>query len=233
MAAGRTGAKVAKRVKLRSTRKATAKRLAFSGHADVSATITMQASMEEVMHRRQSLFVLTGEETLVSAYIVKAAAKALEDHRILDPYLNADAHPVHGGNNVAVTINAPDGLVAPVVTETKSKSVLELSREIKDLTDRAMKGSLTVSQSAVGTFVVTSLGAYDIELFSPAIRSPQRAILGFGRPLDRPIVIRKELRIAPTTILSLVFDDRIVDRLQAARFLQRVKDLLEDPSKLD
>jgi pyruvate/2-oxoglutarate dehydrogenase complex dihydrolipoamide acyltransferase (E2) component len=189
--------------------------------------------MEEVMHRRQSHFVLTGEETLVSAYIVKAAAKALEDHRILDSPLSADAHPMHGGTDVAVTIDAPNGPVAALIMETNRKSVRELSREIQDLTDRAMKGGLTVSQSAGGTFVVTSLGACDIELFSPAIRAPQRVILSFGRPLDRPIVIRKEVHIAPTTILSLVFDDGIVDGFQAARFLQRVKVLLEDPGKLD
>jgi pyruvate dehydrogenase E2 component (dihydrolipoamide acetyltransferase) len=207
----KTGGQVAKRVKIQGRRKATAKRLGFSGHAAVSAMIAMQASMEEVMHRRQTLFVLTGEETLVSAYVVKAAAKALEDHQILDSSVDRDAHPVHGGVSVAVTINTRDGLVAPVVTDTNAKSVLELSREIQDLTDCAMKGSLTVSQSAAGTFAVTSLGPYDIELISPAIRPPQRVILGFGRPLDRPIVIRKEVHIAPTTILSLVFDDTIVD----------------------
>jgi pyruvate dehydrogenase E2 component (dihydrolipoamide acetyltransferase) len=233
MVARKMGGQVAKTTKLSGKRKATANRLPHGGHAVVPAMITMQASMEEVMHRRQTLFVLTGEQTLVSAYIVKAAAKALEDHRILGPSMKADAVPVHGATNVAAAINTPEGLVAPVGSETDRKSVLELSREIQHLTDRAMKSGLTASGFAAGTLAVMNLGAFDIELFSPAIRPPQPVILGFGQTSDRPVVIRKEVRIAATTTLSLVFDDRVVDGLQAAQFLQRVKDLLEDPSKLD
>jgi pyruvate dehydrogenase E2 component (dihydrolipoamide acetyltransferase) len=235
MVARKTGGQAARRIKLSDRRKAkaTAKRLPYTGHAAVPAIITMQAIMKEVMHRRQTLYVLTGEETPVSAYIVKAAAKALEDHRILDASLKADRAPEQGGTNVAVAINTPDGLVVPAVSETNRKSVLELSREIQQLTDRAMKGGLTVPDSAGGAFAVMNLGEYDIELFSPAIRPPQRAILGFGRTSDRPVAIRKEVRVAAAATLSLAFDGRVVDVVRAAQFLQRVKDLLEDPSKLE
>lgn len=237
MVARKMGGQAAKTIEFSGKRKATANRLPHGGHPVVPAMITMQASMEEVMHHRQTFFVLTGvltgEQILLSAYVVKAAAKALEDIRILDPSVKADAIPVHGGTNVAAAINTPDGLVAPVVSEANRKSVLELSREIQHLTDRAMKSGLTASGLAAGTLTVMNLGAFDIELFSPAIRPPQRVVLGFGQTSDRPVVIRKEIRIAATTSLSLAFDDKVVDGLKAAEFLQRVKDLLEDPSKLD
>jgi pyruvate dehydrogenase E2 component (dihydrolipoamide acetyltransferase) len=80
---------------------------------------------------------------------------------------------------------------------------------------------------------VTNLGGYGVALFAPVINPPQCAILGYGQTSEKPVVIEKEVRVAPMTTLSLVFDHRIVDGVPAAQFLQRVKELLEDPAKLD
>jgi pyruvate dehydrogenase E2 component (dihydrolipoamide acetyltransferase) len=224
---------IAKTIKLAGKRKATAERLSYGFHTTVPVTITMDARMEAVLDQRKDLQSRTGEEISMTAYVVKAAAKALEDHQMINSSLEGDELRVYGDINIAVAINTPDGLVAPVLSQTNKKSVFEISRRIRDLTERAVQNRLTVSDLTGGTFTVTNLGGYSVELFAPVINPPQCAILGFGRTSERPVVIEKQVQVASVTTLSLVFDHRIVDGVPAAQFLQRVKELLEDPKKLD
>ena len=224
---------VAKEIRLSGKRKATAERLSYGFHTTVPVTITMETQTGAVLDRRKQLHSKTGEEISVTAYVVKAAAKALEEHPLLNSSLEGEELRVYGDINVAVAINTPDGLVAPVIPKTNKKSVLDISREIRDLTERAMQNSLSVSDLTGGTFTVTNLGGYGVDLFAPVINPPQCAILGYGRTSEKPVVIGKEVRVAPMTTLSFVFDHRIVDGVPAAQFLQRVKELLEDPTKLD
>jgi len=224
---------IAKTIKLAGKRKATAERLSYGFHNSVPVTITMEARMEAVIDQRKGLQNRTAEDISVTAYVVKAAAKALEDHQMINSSLEGDDLRVYGDINVAVAINTPDGLVAPVIPQTNKKSVLEISRRIRELTERALQNKLTVSDLTGGTFTVTNLGGYGVELFAPVINPPQCAILGFGRTSEKPVIIEKQVRVGSVTTLSLVFDHRIVDGVPAAQFLQRVKELLEDPTKLD
>lgn len=224
---------VARTIRLSGKRKATAERLSYGFRTTVPVTITMETRMEAVLERRKELQNRTGEEVSVTACVVKAAAKALEDHPLLNSSLERDELRVYGDINVAVAINTPDGLVAPVMSKTDRKSVLDISREIRDLTNRAMQNRLSISDLTGGTFTVTNLGGYGVDLFAPVINPPQCAILGFGRTSERPVAVGKEVRVMSMTTLSLVFDHRIVDGVPAAQFLQRVKELLEDPTKLD
>jgi len=224
---------IAKTIKLAGKRKATAERLSYGFHTTVPVTITMDARMEAVLNQRKDLHSRTGEEISITAYVVKAAAKALEDHQMINSSLEGDELQVYGDINIAVAINTPDGLVAPVLPQTNKKSVSEISRSIRDLTERSTQNKLVVSDLTGGTFTVTNLGGYGVELFAPVINPPQCAILGFGRTSERPVVIEKQVQVASVTTLSLVFDHRIVDGVPAAQFLQRVKELLEDPKKLD
>jgi pyruvate dehydrogenase E2 component (dihydrolipoamide acetyltransferase) len=224
---------IAKTIKLAGKRKATAERLSYSFHTTVPVTITMDARMEAVLDQRKDLHSRTGEEISITAYVVKAAAKALEDHQMINSSLEGDELRVYGDINIAVAINTPDGLVAPVLPQTNKKSVSEISRSIRDLTERSMQNKLVVSDLTGSTFTVTNLGGYGVELFAPVINPPQCAILGFGRTSERPVIIEGQVRAASMTTLSLVFDHRIVDGVAAAQFLQRVKKLLEDTKKLD
>jgi len=224
---------VARTIKLAGKRKATAERLSYGFHTTVPVLITMEARMEALLERRKELHSRSGEEISITAYVVKAAAKALEDHQMINSSLEGDELRVYGDINVAVAIDTPDGLVAPAIPQTNKKSVSEISRGIRDLTERAMQNRLTVIDLTGGTFTVTNLGGYGVDLFAPVINPPQCAILGFGRTSERPVIIEKQVRVASVTTLSLVFDHRIVDGVPAAQYLQRVKELLEDPGKLD
>jgi pyruvate dehydrogenase E2 component (dihydrolipoamide acetyltransferase) len=232
-AQGARAVPVARTIKLAGKRKATAERLMYGFHTTVPVTITMEARMEAVLEQRKQLHSQTGEEISITAYVVKAAAKALEDHQIINSSLEGDELRIYGDINVAVAINTPDGLVAPVIPQTNRRSLSEVSRDIRELTERAVQNKLTVSDLTGGTFTVSNLGGYGVDLFAPVINPPQCAILGFGRTSERPIVVEKQVRAASVTTLSLVFDHRIVDGVPAAQYLQLVKELLEDPKKLE
>jgi len=224
---------IAKTIKLAGKRKAVAERLSYGFHTTVPVTITMEAPMNRLVERRESLRAEGAEDVSITAYVVKAAAKALEDHPMINSSLEQDEIRLFGEINVAVAINTPDGLVAPVIPQTNKRSLLEVSRAIRNLTERAMQNTLSVPDLTGGTFTVTNLGGYGVELFAPVINPPQCAILGFGRTSEKAVVIGKEIRAMPMTTLSLVFDHRIVDGVPAAQFLQRVKELLEAPENLE
>ena len=225
-------AAVAKTVKLAGKRKVTAERLSYGFHTTVPVTITMETRMEAILERRQ-LQSRAGEDVSITAYVVKAAAKALEDHPMINSSLEGDELRLYGDINVAVAINTPDGLVAPVIPGTNRKSLTEISRNIRDLTERAIQNSLTVADLTGGTFTVSNLGGFGVDLFAPVINPPQCAILGLGRTTEKPVIVEKQVRAGSVTTLSLVFDHRIVDGVPAARYLQRVKELLENPAMLD
>lgn len=224
---------IARTIKLAGKRKATAERLSYGFHTTVPVTITMETRMEAVLEHRRDLQKRSDEEISITAYVVKATAKALEDHQIINSSLEGDELRIYGDINIAVAINTPDGLVAPAIPRTNMKSVPEISRGIRDLSERAMQNKLTVSDLTGGTFTVTNLGGYGVDLFAPVINPPQCAILGFGRTAEKPIIVERQVRAASITTLSLVFDHRIVDGVPAAQFLQRVKELLENPKMLD
>jgi pyruvate dehydrogenase E2 component (dihydrolipoamide acetyltransferase) len=224
---------IAKTIRLAGKRKAVAERLSYGFHTTVPVTITMEAPMTRLVERRESLRTEGAEDVSITAYVVKAAAKALEDHPLINSSLEQDELRLFGEINVAVAINTPDGLVAPVIPQTNKKSLVEVSRSIRNLTERAMQNTLSVPDLTGGTFTVTNLGGYGVELFAPVINPPQCAILGFGKTAEKAVVVGKEIRVMLMTTLSLVFDHRIVDGVPAARFLQRVKELLESPENLD
>jgi len=229
---GARAAAVAKTIKLAGKRKATAERLSYGFHTTVPVTITMETRMEAILERRQ-LQSRAGEDVSITAYVVKAAAKALEEHPMINSSLEGDELRLYSDINVAVAINTPDGLVAPAIPRTNRKSLTEISRNIHDLTERAIQNSLTVADLTGGTFTVSNLGGFGVDLFAPVINPPQCAILGLGRTTEKPVVVEKQVRAGSVTTLSLVFDHRIVDGVPAARYLQRVKELLENPAMLD
>jgi pyruvate dehydrogenase E2 component (dihydrolipoamide acetyltransferase) len=224
---------IARTIKLAGKRKATAERLSYGFHTTVPVTITMEARMDTMLGHRKELHNKTGEEISITAYVVKAAAKALEDHQMINSSLEGDELRLYSDINVAVAINTPDGLVAPIIPQTNKRSILEISRGIRDLTERAIQNKLAVTDLTGGTFTVTNLGGFGVDLFAPIINPPQCAILGFGRTSEKPVIIEKQVQVASITTLSLVFDHRIVDGVPAAQYLQRVKELLEDPEKLE
>ncbi|HXX73456.1 MAG TPA: 2-oxo acid dehydrogenase subunit E2, partial [Candidatus Acidoferrales bacterium] len=212
---------------LAGIRKAVAERLSFSARTVVPVTITAEADATKLMamKEKQSHIGFT-------AFGVKAAARALHDHNNVNATIEDDEVTTYSDVNVAVAINTEQGLVAPVVRNANKLSLKEISAMIEELAKKAKENQLTIENLTGGTFTVTNLGAYDVESFAPVINPPQCAILGLGRIAYKPFAHGSQISTRPSTLLTLVFDHRIIDGVPAAKFLRDVKRNLEEPEEL-
>jgi len=218
---------VAETIPLVGVRKSVAERLSHSFRTTVPVTMTMEVDMETVLNQRESLKRETGGEISLTAFLVKAAAEALEKHKIFNSMLDADGIKIFREINIAVAVSTPDGLVAPVIREANKKSIEEISHEIDRLAEKGLKKQLSLEEVTGGTFTVTNLGSYGIDVFAPVINPPQCAILGVGRVVKKPTMVGNEVAGRATATLSLVFDHRISDGVPAADFLREIKRNLE------
>jgi pyruvate dehydrogenase E2 component (dihydrolipoamide acetyltransferase) len=214
-------------VKLESIRKVVAERLTFSARNVVPVTLTMETDASKLIE-------LKNRENHLSftAFAAKAVAKALERNPVMNSTIEGDEITIYSDINVAVAINTDQGLVAPVIQNVNKKSVKEVNAKIEELSQKAKENRLSIEELTGGTFTVTNLGAYDVESFAPVINPPQCAILGLGRIAYRPFATGDQVSARPATVLTLVFDHRIVDGVPAAKFLRDVKKNLEDPEAL-
>jgi pyruvate dehydrogenase E2 component (dihydrolipoamide acetyltransferase) len=208
-------------IPLTGVRKTTAERVTLSAQTAPHSTITMEVDMSNAVKLR--------EESQVSFtdILVKAVAQALEEHRSLNSTLEGEQIKIYEDINIGVAVATERGLVVPVIRNANKKSLTEIASTLKELVKRARKGKLTRDDVTGGTFTVTNLGMYEVEVFIPIINPPEAAILGVGRVTEKPVAVNKEIKTKPVTYLSLSFDHRIVDGAPAAKFLQRLKQILE------
>jgi pyruvate dehydrogenase E2 component (dihydrolipoamide acetyltransferase) len=126
-------------------------------------------------------------------------------------------------------VDTERGLLVPLVRDADRKGLVEIAREVRDLIERAQAGTALPDELSGSTFTITNLGMYEIDAFTPIINLPETAILGVGRIKPRPAVVDGEVCVRHMVWLSLTFDHRLVDGAPAARFLQRIKQLVEEP----
>jgi pyruvate dehydrogenase E2 component (dihydrolipoamide acetyltransferase) len=219
--------KVKEVLQLTGIRKAVAHRLSFSFHTAVPVLLTTEVDFDALEEARKNNASIS-----VTAFVVKAVAKALREHLILNSSIEEDQVSVYDDINVALAINTSDGLVAPAIEGAERKSLQEIAESIASLKNTAISGKLTVNDLTTGTFTVTNLGAEGVELFAPIINPPQSAILAIGRATRKPVVVGDSICIRPRAVLSLIFDHRVTDGVPAAQFLAQVKRILEDPQSM-
>jgi len=223
------GLRIARSLPLSGIRRTVAERLSYSFRTTVPVIITMHVDMENLIHLRESMKTAIKTDLSLTAFIVKAVAKALETHTILNSTLEGDEIKIFEEINIALAINTPEGLVAPVIRHANEKRVQEISSAIQQLTEKTMQKKLDLQDLLGSTFTISNLGPYGVEIFAPVINPPQTAIIGFGTTEKRPTIINENVVIKHMATLSLVFDHRVVDGVPAAEFLQKVKHLLEAP----
>ena len=139
---------------------------------------------------------------------------------------------MHADKNIGFAVAIEGGLVIPVLKRVGEKGLGAIAKERKSLTERALSGTFTQEDLAGGTFTISNLGSFGIDLFDPIIPPGQCAILGIGRIADKPAVIAKRLVVRSLMNLCLTFDHRILDGAPAARFLLSLKELLENPGRI-
>ncbi|HZO89916.1 MAG TPA: dihydrolipoamide acetyltransferase family protein [Chthonomonadaceae bacterium] len=214
-------------------RRRIAENVARSAFTAPHVTLTLEVDMTEAAEFRSRLIPEVekayGVRLSYTDILIKAVARALGEHPRLNAALIGDEIRLYAQKNIGVAVALEDGLIAPVVRDADKKSLGTVSAELKQLVDRARSGKFTPDDLAGGTFTLTNLGTFGIDVFDPIIVPPQAAILGVGRIADKPVVINKEIVVRTMMNLCLSFDHRILDGAPAARFLQRVKELLENP----
>ncbi len=190
---------------------------------DMSATVSFREAM---LGQWEQQF---GVRISLNDLITKAVAVALSRHPRLNATMAEREVHVHDQINIGVAVNLDEGLIVPVVRQVDRKDLGQISRESRELAERARSGRMQLDDLSDGTFTITNLGTTGIDLFTPIINPPQVAILGVGMIQKRPVVVGDALAIRPSAYLCLVFDHRAVDGVPAARFLQELQQLLSKP----
>jgi pyruvate dehydrogenase E2 component (dihydrolipoamide acetyltransferase) len=215
-------------------RQTIARRMTLSKSTTPHFYITAEIDMERAIALRQSLNELTADEAKVSFndMILKAVANALRQHPRMNVSYADDKIRLHQRVHLSMAVALDEGLITPVLRDCDRKSLGEIAREARELTERARARHLKPEDYTGGTFSVSNLGMYDVEDFAAIINPPEAAILAVGTIKPQPVVLDGQLSIAHRMKVTLSGDHRVVDGATAAQFLQIVKGLLEQPLML-
>ena len=220
---------------MKGMQKTIAERMSRSVKTAAHCSITMGVDASRMRRLLQDLNAeLESKERpkiSLTAVIVKAVATALKEHPVVNSTLEEDTIKVFEDVNIGVAVEVgkreATGLMVPVVHKAGEKSILEINIELTDLVDRARTGKLLHEDLSGGTFTITNLGMYGVETFTPIINSPETAILGVGGIVDKPVVTGGKIEVRPLMNVTLSFDHRVLNGAPAARFLHRLKRILE------
>lgn len=217
---------------LSGMRKTIARRLTESKVQAPHFYVTVEIDMDAAAAVREQ--IQRAEDTKVSFndLVVKAAAKALRKFPAVNASWGGESIAVHGDVHVGVAVAINDGLIVPVVRNADRKSILEISREVKDLAARARDRRLKPEEFSGGTFSISNLGMFDVTEFTAIINPPESAILAVGAVRKIPVVKGDELAVGQRMRVTLSSDHRVIDGALAAQFLAELRRLLENPVSL-
>jgi pyruvate dehydrogenase E2 component (dihydrolipoamide acetyltransferase) len=221
-----------------ATRRTIAERMTESSRATAAVTLTTSFDASNLVNLRQQFKAVSrsssgpADETVVgyADIAVKLAALALEKHPIMNSRWDGDRILLLKDIHIGLAVDTEAGLLVPVIRDVPSLSLRQVAARSRDLIARARDRRLSSAELQDGTFTVTNLGPFGIEAFTPIINAPQCAVLGLGRIRSHPVVSGQQLATCDRMTMSLTFDHRIVDGAPAARFLQTLSNLLENPS---
>jgi len=211
-------------------RQAIAEHMVESLHNMAQLTMMMEADVTELVRLREQ--VKADFEVTYTDLMVKAVAKTLKRHPILNATLIGDEMHQLESIHIGVAVALQEGLIVPVVRDADKRSVQEIAQEVRRLAQGARENTLSVDEVTGSTFTLTNLGNYGIDGFTPIINAPEAAILGVGRIVERVVVHEDQIARRKTMVLSLTIDHRLVDGAPGAEFMQSLRELLENPYRL-
>ncbi|MGZ3670604.1 MAG: dihydrolipoamide acetyltransferase family protein [Bdellovibrionota bacterium] len=237
---GTRGQRTEERVPVRGLRKKIAEKMALSMHTVANFAYVEECDMTELVEFRTKLKPVAekmGTKISYLPFIVKACSIGLKEF----PALNASLIE-EGGHmteivykkyyNIGIAVDTEDGLTVPVVKDADCKGIWELSRDIVELGEKARQKKLALHDLQEGTFTISNAGNIGGLFAPPIINYPEVAIMGVHQMRKRPMVVDGEIKIRDIIYLSLSLDHRVVDGAVAARFMNRVVGLLQDPKML-
>jgi pyruvate dehydrogenase E2 component (dihydrolipoamide acetyltransferase) len=212
-------------VPLTSLRKTIARRLTEAWQAPA-----FQISMSADMTRSQELHARLREQGVsVTDILTKLAAIALLRHREVNAHFADDELRIFPNAHIGLAVATERGLIVPVQRDVERKSLVQIAAERKDIVQRTREGKLSQEDLDGGTFTISNLGMYGVEIFTAVLNPPQAAILAVGAIEEKPVVENGDFVARPLMAMTLTCDHRAVDGAKAAEFLRELKTLLEEP----
>ncbi|MFC7205179.1 dihydrolipoamide acetyltransferase family protein [Haloferax namakaokahaiae] len=236
-AAAESGSGAGERIPYKGVRKAIADQMVRSKYTAPHVTHHEEIDVTELVELRSQLKPVAAERETKLTYmpfVMKAVIAALKEFPYMNSQLDEENEEIvlRDDYNLGVAVAADAGLMVPVVRDADSKSMLELADEMNELIDKAQSRKISPAEMRDGTFTITNVGGIGGEYATPIINYPEVGILALGAIKEKPRVVDGEIVPRNVLTVSLSFDHRIVDGALAARFTNRIKEILEDPKLL-
>lgn len=230
------GSRSQRREKMSSLRKTVARRLVAVKNETAMLTTFNEVNMKPIMDLRAKYKDSFKEKHGVGlgfmSFFTKAVTVALKDFPAVNAYIDGEELVYNDYADISIAVSAPKGLVVPVIRNAEKLSFNEVEAEVVRLATRARDNKLSIEEMQGGTFTITNGGIFGSMLSTPIINAPQSAILGMHNIVERPVAENGQVVIRPIMYVALSYDHRIIDGRESVGFLVRVKQLLEDPSRL-
>ena len=225
-----------RREKMTSLRKTVSKRLVSVKNETAMLTTFNEVNMGPIMELRKKYKEQFKEKYEVGlgfmSFFTKACTMALQDWPAVNAMIDGEEIVYNDYCDVSIAVSAPKGLVVPVIRNAESLSFDQVEKEVVRLATKARDNKLSIEEMQGGTFTITTGGVFGSMLSTPIINAPQSAILGMHNIVQRPVAENGEVVIRPVMYVALSYDHRIIDGRESVSFLVRVKELLEDPTRL-
>ena len=204
----------------------TAAMLTTYNEVDMGAAMDMRAQFKDTFEKKH------GTRLGFMSFFVRAACIALKEWPTVNAEISGDEIIYKNYYHIGVAVGSPQGLVVPVLREADRMSFADVEKGIADFGRRARDGKLAIAEMMGGTFTISNGGVYGSLLSMPILNPPQSGILGMHKIEKRPRAIGDEIKIRPMMYIAMTYDHRIIDGREAVSFLARVKELVEDPSRI-
>ena len=230
------GDRTEKREKMSSLRKTVAKRLVTVKNETAMLTTFNEVDMQPIMELRAKYKEKFKEKHGVGlgfmSFFTKAVTEALKEWPAVGARIDGEEVVYSNFADISIAVSAPKGLVVPVIRNAESLSLAGIEKAVAALAVKARDNKLSLEEMTGGTFTITNGGVFGSMLSTPIINSPQSAILGMHNIIERPVAVNGQVVIRPMMYVALSYDHRIIDGRESVSFLVRVKQLLEDPTRL-
>jgi 2-oxoglutarate dehydrogenase E2 component (dihydrolipoamide succinyltransferase) len=236
VAASVPGSRSERREKMSSLRKTVAKRLVSVKNETAMLTTFNEVDMQPIMDIRAKYKDKFKEKHGVGlgfmSFFTKAVCEALKEFPAVNARIDGEEIVFNDFADISIAVSAPKGLVVPVIRNAESMSLAQIEASVMALAVKARDSKLTLEEMTGGTFTITNGGVFGSMMSTPIINAPQSAILGMHNIVERPVAVNGQVVIRPIMYVALSYDHRIIDGRESVGFLVKVKQLLEDPTRL-
>ena len=230
------GSRDNQRTKMTTLRKKVAERLVSVKNTTAMLTTFNEVDMSAVMALRDKYKDKFKEQKGTGlgfmSFFTKAVTEALRQFPTVNGQIDGDEIITHDYADIGIAVSSPKGLMVPILRNAERMSLAEIEAKIKELAVKARDGKLSLDEMTGGTFTITNGGVFGSMLSTPIINPPQSAILGMHNIVERPIAVNGQVVIRPIMYVALSYDHRIIDGKESVSFLFKVKEMIEDPTKL-